>query len=254
MLKKILIIISLTLLVGYLIMAMTLFNFHPQGKKCNKVEVIIKDTSDIDMLTKGGVVNMLRKRGISLIGKNVDNINTNSLQKEALKFPLVRSVECYKTLSGKIRFEVTQRIPVLHVMDVAGRDYYIDNLGQLIPNTFVFTAYRPIVTGTVNHWFAVNFLYKLGVFIYYNNFWRSFIQQINVLPNWDIELVPRVGNHVIFLGRIDNFENKLNRLFVFYQRGLNQVGWNKYSRISLEFGNQIICTKRPEVMAADSIK
>ena len=43
---------------------------------------------------------------------------------------------------------------------------------------------------------------------------------------------------------LENFENKLARLKEFYQKGLNQVGWNKYSRISLEFSNQIICTKR----------
>ena len=29
-----------------------------------------------------------------------------------------------------------------------------------------------------------------------------------------------------------------------FEKGLNQVGWNKYSRISLEFNNQIICTKK----------
>ena len=37
------------------------------------------------------------------------------------------------------------------------------------------------------------------------------------------------------------------KLKTFYEKGLNQVGWNKYSRISLEFNNQIICTKKREV-------
>ena len=48
----------------------------------------------------------------------------------------------------------------------------------------------------------------------------------------------------VYLGKLENFENKLARLKEFYQKGLNQVGWNKYSRINLEFSNQIICTKR----------
>ena len=30
----------------------------------------------------------------------------------------------------------------------------------------------------------------------------------------------------------------------FYQYGLSQAGWNKYSRISVEFDNQIICKRR----------
>ena len=87
-------------------------------------------------------------------------------------------------------------------------------------------------------------LYKFGVFLQNNKFWDAQIEQINVLPNHGIELVPRVGDHLIYLGKIENFENKLHRLKIFYEKGLNQVGWNKYSRINLEFGNQIICTKR----------
>ena len=65
-----------------------------------------------------------------------------------------------------------------------------------------------------------------------------------VFSNKNIELVPRVGDHVICLGKLDDFERKLKRVKVFYEKGLNKVGWNKYSRISVEFGNQIICTKR----------
>ena len=32
---------------------------------------------------------------------------------------------------------------------------------------------------------------------------------------------------------------------LFYEKALNRVGWNKYSRINVEFDNQIICTRRP---------
>lgn len=69
------------------------------------------------------------------------------------------------------------------------------------------------------------------------------IEQIHVLPDKNIELVPRVGDHVIYLGKLDDFERKLKQIR-YSEKGLNKVGWNKYSRISVEFGNQIICTKR----------
>ena len=52
------------------------------------------------------------------------------------------------------------------------------------------------------------------------------------------------GDHLVYLGKLENFEDKLARLKEFYKKGLNRVGWNKYSRINLEFNNQIICTKR----------
>lgn len=88
-----------------------------------------------------------------------------------------------------------------------------------------------------------------------NELWRNQIEQINVLPNRGIELVPRVGDHIIYLGnlpetsavekrelKIQEFVNKkMTRLENFYKYGLSQAGWNKYSYINLEFDNQIIC-------------
>jgi cell division protein FtsQ len=65
-----------------------------------------------------------------------------------------------------------------------------------------------------------------------------------VLPDQNIELVPRVGDHLVYLGKNGRtLKIKLARLKEFYKKGLNRVGWNKYSRINLEFSNQIICTK-----------
>ena len=89
-------------------------------------------------------------------------------------------------------------------------------------------------------------LYQFALFLQKNKFWDAQIEQINVLKGREVELVPRVGDHIVFLGKIDNYENKLERLKEFYRKGLNKVGWNKYDRISVEFGNQIICTKKDE--------
>jgi cell division protein FtsQ len=70
------------------------------------------------------------------------------------------------------------------------------------------------------------------------------VEQLNILEDGSIEMVPRVGDHIVFLGSPTNFENKLARLEKFYRYGLSKAGWNKYSYISVEFDNQIICKKR----------
>ena len=67
--------------------------------------------------------------------------------------------------------------------------------------------------------------------------------QLNVLSDGSVEMVPRVGNHVIYLGKPVNLSQKLDRLEKFYRYGLSKAGWNKYSYINLEFDNQIICKK-----------
>jgi cell division protein FtsQ len=62
----------------------------------------------------------------------------------------------------------------------------------------------------------------------------------------EIELVPRVGQHIIYLGQIDGYEEKLERLLIFYEKGLSQTGWNQYTGISLKYKDQVVCTKKKQ--------
>jgi cell division protein FtsQ len=68
--------------------------------------------------------------------------------------------------------------------------------------------------------------------------------QIHVLATHEIDLIPRVGDHTVFLGSLRNFRRKLDNLRIFYEQGLNTVGWNKYRRINLDFDGQVIGIKR----------
>ena len=246
MIKRILLSIVLLLVIAYLVVAITAFNRKPAGLVCRDVELVVKDSVYAGFITKKEVAAILEKKGISPIGKDLDRIRTKTLEQILSKHPLIDRVECYKTPSGKLCIEVTQRIPILRIMSSNGENYYLDNKGTVMPPDAKCVAHLAVVTGNVEKSFAMKDLYKFGVFLQNNPFWEAQIVQINVLPGKEIELVPRVGNHIIYLGKLEHFEDKLKRLKTFYEKGLNQVGWNKYSRISLEFGNQIICTKKKQ--------
>ena len=244
MIKRILLSIVLLLVLAYLVVAVTAFNQKPASRVCHDVELVIKDMEYAGFITKKEVIAMLKKKDSNPIGKNLDRIRTKALEQILSKHPLIDEVECYKTPSGKLCVEVTQRVPILRIMSVKGENYYLDNKGTVMPLDTKCIAHRAIVTGNVEKSFAMRDLYKFGVFLQKNSFWDAQIEQIHVLPGRNIELVPRVGDHIIYLGKLDDFEQKLKRVKIFYEKGLNKVGWNKYSRISVEFGNQIICTKR----------
>ena len=93
-----------------------------------------------------------------------------------------------------------------------------------------------------------------------NELWKNQIVQINVLPDRGVELVPRIGNHIVYIGQLpetkyvnmrqkliaDYVNKKMDRLEKFYKYGLSQAGWNKYKYINIEFDNQIICKKHIE--------
>jgi cell division protein FtsQ len=77
-----------------------------------------------------------------------------------------------------------------------------------------------------------------------DSFWSAQIDQIHVDGNSEINLIPRVGNHLVHLGTIENVEDKLRNLGAFYEKVLPEVGWNKYRIINLEYKDQIVCKKR----------
>ena len=91
-----------------------------------------------------------------------------------------------------------------------------------------------------------------------NDLWKNLIEQIHIQPDQGVELVPRIGDHIIYIGKLPDgsnreqhetaiakfFEKKMTRLEKFYKYGLSQVGWNKYSYINIEFDNQIICKRK----------
>lgn len=246
MIKRILLSIGFLLVVGYLIIAITAFNVKPAGLVCEDIGLVIKDSVNAGFITKKEVATILTKNKANPVGKKVEDIDLKVLEEILSKHPLIDQVECFKVPSGKIFVEVTQRVPVLRVFSATGESYFIDNKGTVMPPEARCVAHLPVVTGSVEKSFAMTDLYQFALFLQKNKFWDAQIEQINVLKGREIELVPRVGDHIVFLGKMDNYENKLDRLKEFYRKGLNKVGWNKYDRISLEFGNQIICTRKGE--------
>ena len=244
MLKKILLTIVLLLITAYLLVAITAFNRKPAGATCADIELVIKDTAYAGFVTTKEIAAILTKKKLNPVGKNMDEIRTAELEEALATQPLIDRVECYKTPSHKICVEVTQRIPILHVINSRGENYYLDNKGTVMPSDAKCTALVPLATGSIDKTLAVSCLYPFGMYLQNDPFWEAQIEQIHVLPDRSIELVPRVGDHIIYLGKAEDYERKLSRVKEFYRKALNEVGWNKYERINVEFSNQIICTRR----------
>lgn len=244
MFKKILLSAVLLLVAAYLLAAITAFNRKPASQVCSDIQLVIKDSVYAGFITQKEVTSLLKKKGLNPIGKELSAIQTGKLEQELGKHPLIDRVECYKTPSGKVCVEVSQRIPVLRVMSANGDNYYLDNKGTVMPPSTKCVAHLAIATGRIDRPFATKSLYPFGMYLQKDPFWNAQIEQIHVRSDKTVELVPRVGDHLIYLGRLDGYERKLKRVKAFYEKALNQVGWNKYSRISVEFDNQIICTRK----------
>jgi cell division protein FtsQ len=101
-----------------------------------------------------------------------------------------------------------------------------------------------VATGYIDRQFASDGLLKVVRAIERSDFWKAQVEQIDVTKEGFVQLVPRVGDHLLILGTVDKVEEKLDRLMNFYHNGLENIGWNKYRSISVAYENQVVCKKR----------
>jgi cell division protein FtsQ len=83
-------------------------------------------------------------------------------------------------------------------------------------------------------------------FISAHPFWNDQIEQIHVRAQDKVELVPRVGDAIILMGSLDNFEDKLLRVERLYRKAFSEMGWNRYVLLDLRYDNQLVAVKRKQ--------
>ena len=241
--KSFIILIDMALAV-YLVLAITAFNRPDElSDVCTEVKIDIEEGVVKGFLTPDEIKRELQHARLYPLGDPMSQVSARRIEESLLKNPFVESAQCYKTQSGRVFIHLKQRLPVARVKADNGEDYYVDTYGNIMPNT-QFTSDLVIVTGHVTKQYAKKVLANVGNYLIKNKMWRSQAEQLNVLADGSIEMIPRVGEHIIYLGQPTDIARKLDRLEKFYKYGLSKAGWNKYSYISLEFDNQIICKKR----------
>ena len=239
------IVVTADIIIGvYLAIAVTALN-SPDEKAsvCPEVKIDIAEPRGEGFMNTAEVKHLLTSQNLYPTAQPPELISTRKMEEALEKSPFVDKAECYKTQSGHVCISLRQRLPVMHVMADNGENYYIDNHCEILPASNM-TSNQIIATGRINQSYARQILAPIANKIHDNRFWQSQIVQLNILGDGSIEMVPRVGDHIVHLGGPTDIDQKLNRLRKFYKHGLSQAGWNKYERISVEFGNQIICKKK----------
>jgi cell division protein FtsQ len=252
-------------IIAYMVLTIAFVDKKEQRLLCNGIEVEIVDSVRTGFIEEEDIIRLLDKNDFEIRGIELQTINTKILEQNVNKLPAVKQAEVYKTIDGKLKIEINQREPILRMVDVRGDNIYIDSEGYYLPvsekhtsHVLVANGYVPAVdandTNSVMGLLSQNpenreiqlihNLYRLANYIYTNKFWKAQFVQLYVDENHEVELIPRVGAHIIKLGDITDFEYKLFKLKALYFKGFNAMGWNNYEIINLKYSNQVICTKR----------
>ena len=78
-----------------------------------------------------------------------------------------------------------------------------------------------------------------------DSFWGAEVVQIELTGGGDtplqVSFIPRSGGFVVDMGEVERMEEKLAMLTTFYDKALREVGWQRYSHISLRYRGQVVC-------------
>ena len=236
---------------GGIVTLMSFVNIKKRTVNCTNIKILIPGADNF--IEREEIDAILKQSEGQLIGRNLENINLHAIEQRIKANPYIALSTVYADMDGVIHIEISQRQPLLRIINNGGQDYYIDRHGLKMPVSPNFTANVLVANGRILEHFGgrvdtlvtkmASDLYKTALYLKKDTLWDSQIEQIFVNDKDDIELVPRVGNQRIILGNADSLDTKMNNLLVFYKKAMPQVGWDTYKTINIKYTNQIVCEK-----------
>jgi cell division protein FtsQ len=236
-----------------------------RGKSvCTKITIQITDSAGLNIVDEQEIRDLIERPGTKIVNKPVDEINIAKIEKRINGFHSVKRGEVYVNINGELVAKIEARTPIVRICNRLGQQYYIDKDGFLMRASLKHPArvlvangnisYKPKFDTVLNIYgkeldnrVDIKTLRDIHVFSSYiksKPFWSAQIQQIFINNDDEIEFTTLVGEQIVELGSIDNYEEKLRNLEIFYKKGLPIKGWGYYKTISLKYRNQVVCTRR----------
>jgi cell division protein FtsQ len=223
------------------------------SKGCTGIEININGNSNNFFLDKKEINNILTADGArELIGKHTTEFNLEQMENILEKNIWVKNADLFFDNNQVLQVKVKEREPVARIFTVNGSSFYVDKEGDRLPLSETFSARVPAITyfpsNNVNLNKADSILLMqvkdIADYILNDPFWMAQIEQIDITTDRQLEMIPKLGDHVIRFGDADDAERKFHQLYLFYQQVSNQFGWNKYSIIDVQYDKQVVATKK----------
>lgn len=191
-----------------------------------------------------------RSFGYDLTGMPIVELDVARIERVLQDDPFILDADAYVDARNKIKIKLTQREPILRIIDKNGLNYYLDEGGRKLPTSNHYTARVLVATGNIpphvpdfleREKHLLKDLFLLTKKVLNDPFYKVQVEQIYLSNGGEFTLVPKVGKHNILLGNFENVDDKLKRLKQFYANVIPYQGWQKYKTINLKFKKQVVC-------------
>lgn len=269
--------------------------------------VVEVDYAGSDTLVRPATIEALITHQIPTLGsQRIRDLNLEKITAVVMDNPYVAACKVSTSVNSRIVVRLSQRIPVARLF-VAERECYIDHNGRVLPLSEEGSADVLVASGDLQGdyapWidslqldlqaWATDSLYamdplvevwQMARYLYDHPTYGALFDQLYIMANKDMVLVPKVGDHTVLLSAIADMQReplkanatetndgaiadaepdvtlpvvssdasrwvtvldqKMSDLLAFYRQGMPEVGWNAYRQINLKYTGQVICTNR----------
>ncbi|HTQ64649.1 MAG TPA: hypothetical protein VMI12_07605 [Puia sp.] len=234
------------------------------SKTCKNYKIEFSGKGRPIFIDQKQVIAMLAGEGsFQITGKKMVSFDLRRMEELLKKNVWIRDAQLFFDNNQVLRINITEREPVARVFTTEGTSFYIDSSCAQLPLPVKSSLRLPVFTGFPAEKIRLHGpdsaladqMRKLSQYISKDPFWSADIQQINITPEKTFEMVPTVGNHLILFGDGNDYEKKFRRLFIFYKNMLSKTGFDKYSRLDVEYTGQVIGTRKgSNISKSDSLQ
>ena len=229
-------------IITLLLVVTGLYAFSNQRSEAKNVaQINIEFVGDQNLYITEAMVNKLLIQNYgSLTNVPKEKLVLNKIEKVIEANKMVKKAQVYISVDGELEAKIIQRKPIGRIEGEA--KFYLDDEGRRMPFSMNHSARVPIITGEITGK-SLEDVYEILKYINADKFLRKNVIGIHIEQENKYQLRFRIEQFVVNLGGIDGLEEKFNNFKAFYTKANRDKTLDNYNLVSLEFNNQVVCTK-----------
>jgi cell division protein FtsQ len=220
------------------------------GIPVKDISIKIDNLQENHFLDENDIMTLMQLKKENLAGTSIDGINLKGIERKIRKQPFIKTADLYSDHKGNLVVRAELRRPIARIVRNDGPDGYIAEDGTVMPVSEKFTSRVILISGqfvpqllkqsNINEKEESRKIMELINRIREDEFWSAQLAQLDIDKKGRVTMFPQVGDERIEFGKPENTEIKFKKLMIFYKEILPRTGWNKYSRVNLEYEGQIV--------------
>lgn len=235
-----------------------------KNDKCSGIHIQISGVKSHYFIDKEDVINLLQSKNKGNIEHcALRDIDLAAMEKILQKNKWIQKAELFFDNNNILQVKIAEREPVARIFTTSGASFYIDSSILRLPLSEKFSPRLPVFTSfptdvkilTRKDSGLLKQIRDIGEIINGDAFWMAQIEQIDITPEREFEIIPKIGRQLILFGDGSMYKEKFHNLLVYYKQVAPSVGWNTYAAINLKYKGQVVGVRRDaKEIKADSLR